>query len=125
MSTQTAMVKAREIFEKFYFGTCTITEKQKTTNNVTHKTEYTDVEILSNEPCRLSHTTKTTSSKEGSITGVTKQTTLYIAPEHNIKAGSKIIVTQNGVTTAYEKSGEPAVYITHQSIPLSLWKDKT
>ena len=125
MSTQTAMVKARELFEKFYFGTCTITEKQKIVDGVTHKTEYRDVEILSNEPCRLSHTTKSTANKDGSVTAVTKQTTLYIAPEHNIKAGSKIIVTQNGVTTAYEKSGEPATYITHQSIPLSLWKDKT
>ena len=33
-------------------------------------------------------------------------------------AGSKIVVTQEGRTAAYARSGEPAVYSSHQEIVL-------
>lgn len=125
MSTETAMVKARKLFEKFYIGKCTITEKKRVVDTITHKTTWTNVDILTDEPCRLSHTTKTTATKNDSITEIKKQITLYIAPEHNIKAGSKISITQNGRTIDFEKSGEASFYTTHQEIPLSLFKETT
>ena len=48
--------------------------------------------------------------------------TLYIDPSVDIPEGSKITVTQNGVTRDYERSGRPAVYSCHQEIPLELFK---
>ena len=38
----------------------------------------------------------------------------------NGSTGSKITVTQNGVTTDYASSGKPAVYETHQEVILEL-----
>ena len=53
---------------------------------------------------------------------VTQIIELFIAPEISIKPGSKIIVTQNGETVTYTRSGEAAKYETHQQIILDLWK---
>jgi len=41
----------------------------------------------------------------------------------DIPEGSKITVTQNGVTHDYERSGKPAVYSCHQEVPLELFKE--
>lgn len=48
--------------------------------------------------------------------------TLYIDPSVDIPEGSKVTVTQNGVTRDYERGGTPAVYTTHQEIPLELFE---
>ena len=47
---------------------------------------------------------------------------LFIAPEIKVKGGSKLVVEQNGVTTEYSASGEPAIYLNHQEIILELFK---
>ena len=47
---------------------------------------------------------------------------LFIAPDIEVKSGSKITVTQNGVTAEYSASGEAAVYESHKEIMLELWK---
>ena len=47
---------------------------------------------------------------------------VFLSPNVSIKAGSKLTVTQNGVTTAYKSSGVPAVYPTHQEIILTLFE---
>ena len=64
------------------------------------------------------------SAAVGSDTGaaVTQGVKLFIAPEAEVKSGSKITVTQNGVTTEYSASGEAAVYESHKEIMLELWK---
>ena len=45
------------------------------------------------------------------------------APEIKIKPGSKIIVEQNGTTTEYSASGEPAVYFSHSEYRLARLAD--
>ena len=47
---------------------------------------------------------------------------LLIDPSVDIPEGSKITVTQKGVTRDYERSGTPAVYSVHQEVPLELWE---
>lgn len=47
---------------------------------------------------------------------------LFIAPEIAVPEGSRIDVTQNGITTSYRQSGTPAVYSSHQEITLELYK---
>ena len=49
-----AIQKAREEFEKMYDGICTITQKGKSVDPITHKTTYRDSVVYENEPCRLS-----------------------------------------------------------------------
>lgn len=53
---------------------------------------------------------------------ISQGTKLFTVPEIQIKPGSKIIVTQNGVTTVYSSSGVPAVYPTHQEVILELFE---
>ena len=53
---------------------------------------------------------------------VAQSVVLYIDPSVDIPEGSKVTVTQNGVTRDYERSGTPAVYSTHQEIPLELFR---
>lgn len=118
-----AIQKAREEFEKMYDGICTITQKGKSVDPITHKTTYRDSVVYENEPCRLSEKSVAATS-QGIVAGVTKEMVLFIAPELDIKPGSKITITQNGKTEDYERSGEPITHKTHQEIVLSLWKDK-
>ena len=63
-------------------------------------------------------------SSVGSLLFVIKiqSITLFIDRAVTVPEGSKITVTQNGVTGVYEKSGKPAIYSTHQEIPLELFK---
>lgn len=116
------MVKARKAIEAMYDGTCTITEHQKV-KNADKSTGFKDVVVLKDQPCRLSFKTiSQTNPNENGAAAMVQVTKLFIAPEIALKAGSKITVMQNGVTTEYKNSGKPAVYTTHQEVILELWK---
>ncbi len=67
-------------------------------------------------PCRLSFKSKTVAMPSETVSAVAQGVRLFIAPEITVKNGSKVTVTQNGITTEYAASGVPAVYITHQEI---------
>lgn len=122
MLSQTKMVKARKAIESLYVGTCTITEQKK--NQKSNKsTGFSEVVVLENQPCRLSFTTiKSTTPTEIGASSVSQVVKLFIAPEIEAKPGSKLTITQNGITTEYKNSGEPAIYMTHQEIILELFK---
>lgn len=111
----------RKAIELLYNGTCTVTEHQEYENE-NDATGFRDVVILENEPCHLSFS-NTSSTTEGPVAATVSQVTeLFISPEVNIAPGSKITVTQNGVTTDYTRSGKSATYGVHQQIVLELWK---
>ena len=115
------MVKARKAIELLYDGTCTVTVKQEYEKD-NGAIGFREVAVLENEPCHLSFS-NATSAKEGEVAATVSQLTeLFISPEVSIAPGSKITVTQNGVTTDYTRSGKPALYGTHQQITLDLWK---
>lgn len=119
-----AMVKARKALETLYDGRCTITEHQKV-KNPNKSTGFAEVVVLENEPCRLSFSTTTNANQTETSASVTQVTKIFLAPEITIKPGSKLTVTQNGVTTDYELSGKPALYSTHQEIVVVLFKGWT
>lgn len=115
------MVKARKAIESLYDGTCTVTvqeEYEKENSATGHK----PIVVLKNESCHLSFSSAS-STNEGDVAAAVAQVTeLIISPDVDIVPGSKITVTQNGVTTDYTRSGKPATYGTHQQIVLDLWK---
>lgn len=114
--------KARKAIESLYIGSCTITEHQKIKKE-NKSTGFSDVVVLENQPCKLSfQTVNSTTATEMGASVVTQVVKLFIAPEIEIKPGSKITVTQNGVTTEYQNSGVPAIYGTHQAVVLELFK---
>lgn len=125
MLSKTKMVKARKAIESLYDGTCTITEHQKIKKE-NKSTGFQDVVVLTDEPCRLSYKTiNSTNQTDTAASAVVQITKVFLAPEIQVKPGSKLTITQNDVTTEYKNSGEPAFYSTHQEIVLELFKGWT
>lgn len=91
-------------------------------DEVTKLTEQKEVATLENQPCKLSYEKINTTDTNGAAIQ-SMETKLFISPEVEIKAGSKIVVTQNGVTTEFSNSGKPAIYTNHQEIMLKLFED--
>lgn len=121
MLSKSQVVATRKAIESTYFGQCTITEHQKVkkeNGSITFK----EVVVLSEKPCKLSFEKIANNNQTNSAAILIQTTKLFIAPEIQIKPGSKITVVQNNVTTEYKSSGEPAMYQTHQEIMLELFK---
>lgn len=119
---QAAQKAARKAIESTYAGTVTVSEYQKVKDPVTHLTGYKEVVVLENQPCKLSFESITTAIQTGTATTISQAVKLFISPDVTIKPGSKLIITQTGVTTEYSSSGVPAVYPTHQEIMLELFE---
>lgn len=113
---------ARKAIESTYEGVVTVTEHQKVTDQKTKLTNYQDVTVIENQPCHLSFETLKSAIQSESAAAVTQTIKLFVSPEIAIKPGSKITVTQAGITTDYTCSGIPAVYETHQEIILELFE---
>lgn len=117
------MVSAkRKALESMYSGVCTVKVYVSVTDPVTKITSKKEQVLFTDKPCKLSIEKQTTSTNTVGPAIIAQTTKLFIAPELNIPAGSKITVTQNGRTVDYSKSGIPAVYTDHQEITLESFK---
>ena len=114
---------ARKAIEATYFGTLTVTEMKKGMDAKTKLTKAEPVVTLENQPCKLSFEALKSAVQTDSAANIAQVTKLFVSPDVSIRAGSKITVTQDGVTTDYTRSGVPAVYPTHQEIVLELFKE--
>lgn len=113
---------ARRAQEAMYEGQCTIVGYCTVKDERTKLSEEREAIIAEGLPCRLSFEKLDAASRTSTVTGVSQGVRLFLAPEVQVDSGSKIIVTQNGVTGEYSASGEPAIYPTHQEIPLELFR---
>ena len=111
------MVKA---VASLYDGVCTITEYQKVKKE-NKSTAFEEVVVLENQPCRMSHKSVNPTQSTGTASTVSQSITVYLSPDILVKPGSKMTITQNGITTVYKSSGKPAVYSSHQEVPLVLF----
>lgn len=111
----------RKTIERMYIGKCSVFEYKKTTDKKTKLTKQGEVCVYEEIPCRLSFSSSPVTDTNG-VTTKEQLVKLFLAPELVIKAGSKIVVTQNGITDEYESSGKPAVYGSHQEINLKLFE---
>lgn len=118
-----AWKQARKAVESRYKGLCDILEKRKVKDEVTKATVLRDTAVLSNQPCRLSYSSSGTANQTDTVSNIEQTIKLFIAPEIKIALGSKLRITQNGITTDYISSGVPAVYETHQEVSLELEKE--
>lgn len=119
---EAAKAAARKAVESQYNGVCTIVEHKKV-QKANHSTGFEDVVVFENLPCRLSYKTVTNAGTADVAASVTQIAEVFLSPEIVVKAGSKLIITQNNMTTEYKSSGEPALYSTHQEIILELFKE--
>lgn len=117
-----AQEAARKAIEATYFGTLTVMEMKKVKDEKSKLTKTEPVVALENQSCKLSFETPKAAVQTDSAATITQITKLFVSPDVSIRAGSKITVTQDGVTTDYTCSGVPAVYPTHQEIILELFE---
>lgn len=109
----------RKAIESLYLDTCNIYEYQKVIDQEDFSTNMRLVLVHQNVPCKLSHHDKnqTYDNERPTIKLISK---LIINPDIEVKAGSRIVVTRNGIETAYKNSGKAALHFNHQEIMLDL-----
>lgn len=112
-----------DILKKLWIGTATIYEYQQVTDPDTHQTTNKLVAVVTDTPCRLSYSTEQVTNPTEGVSQVAQVTKLFVGNDVPIKAGSKIVVTQHGISNTYRRSGEPSVFTNHQEIVVTLDKD--
>ena len=110
--------------EMLWKDTCTIYKKDKIKNEQTKITEFSEVAIFEDIPCKLSFESLNSNS-EDNVAAISQGVKLFLSSEIVIPSGSKIVVRRfNSIEREfiYSKSGEAGVFTNHQEIPLSEWK---
>lgn len=110
----------RKAIEELYEHTCTIKEYKSVKDPISKQTKKQEVIVLENQPCRLSYESVKQANQTEANAIVQQVIKLFIAPEIEIKEGSKIFITHEGRTTEFKHSGKPAIYSSHQEIILEL-----
>lgn len=126
MISEKMWAKTRKAIEKLYTDICKVYEYRNGERNPVTGISLPSEEVLviENQLCRLSTNSSPAASKSDDSNNVIQVIKLFIAPELDIKAGSKIFITRQGVTREYKRSGVAALYKTHQEIILELAQEK-
>lgn len=119
---EAARKAARQAQEAMYEGLCVIVEYHTVRDETTKLSEEEEVVVAEKVPCRLSFEKLDAAFRTEAATAVSQGIKLFLSPEIKVSSGSKIIVTQNGMTGEYSASGVPAMYPTHQEIILGLFR---
>jgi hypothetical protein len=112
----------RAAVEMTYTDVCSISEYVPVKDDETGITSKVENTVSDGIPCRLSYEKIDTVNQQTGAAERTIETKLFLAPEIAVKAGSKITVTNDGVTKAYSMSGEPAIYADHQEVMLQMFE---
>lgn len=119
------MVNAyRKALQSLWTGVCTVYVRvpSPAPDPATGRTVWAVEAVAEAVPCRLSFETLSETQDESSAAKVTQSVKLFLDPAVPLPAGSKLTVTQNGVTSEYVQSGEAAVYSNHKEVPLELFE---
>ena len=114
--------KQREILESMYEDTCAVYEYLPAKEPGTKITRKEETLVCGEIPCKISFEDVSPASPGD---GAAEQGTgikLFLSPDIQIKAGSKLVVTHLGEDTAYSRSGTPGKYPSHQEIELKLFE---
>ncbi len=112
----------RKAIEQLYEDVCTVYEYRAIKDKKTKLTSKKETAVLEEIPCKLSFESLDVAGSSGNAAEKKISVKLFISPDVTIKAGSKIVVTHMGETTAYCSSGEPGKFTTHQEIKLELFE---
>ena len=104
----------RKAIESLYKGRCDIYGYGVVTDTNSHLTENKEYIIYENISA---------ANQLEPFSNILQDVKLFLSPEYEIKAGCKINVTQNGVTTAYKNSGQANIKSNHQEIQLELFEE--
>ena len=109
--------KARNKLETFYDGVCKVIQYESLPGTIQ---AFQEITVGENIPCHLDYETVQVVNATDQAAAIVQRATLFLAPEIKILPGSKIVVEQNQSQTTFKASGKPAIYQTHQEIPLEI-----
>lgn len=109
--------------KRMWTGSCSVYVRELHINPDNGRDEAAEILLHENIPCRLSFSSISSAGQNESAATVQQVVKLFLAKDIEIPPGSKLVVTQEGKTTAYAKSGSPAVYPYHQEIMLERFKE--
>lgn len=112
----------RKVLESLYSGKVTCIQREKCFDPITKTTGYCETTVFENVPCRLSYSKIQSNTDQAPGERPIQEIKLFVAPEVTIPPASKLLVTQNGQTGCFNQSGIPAVYSSHQEVPVKLEK---
>ena len=104
--------------QKLWRDTCSIYNFEKVKDPKTKTTEFKEILVQENIPCRISFQNIFSTSETPSIAIINQVIKLFLSNKVEIKENSKIVVTRNGVSKTYKASGIPAIYSVHQEVIL-------
>lgn len=115
---QKARAAHRAAVEMLYEDTCSIYERKPVRDEATKITKQQEVLVQESLPCKLSFESLDTTSMEDGAAKQTVSVKLFLTPDIPVREGSKLLIVHQGAETAYQRSGIPAVYATHQEVML-------
>lgn len=107
----------RKAIESLYDGVASITTQSQTVDPATGRVKSTDVTVTG-VACRISYKNVNPASDGGGIAAAGQTVTLFTNPDIVIQAGSDITVDHRGRKLQFRAAGVPAVYDSHQEVPL-------
>lgn len=114
----------RKALAMLWTDRCTILQRQEMTDPDTKITDFQEVPLVENQPCKLSFETLTTAG--GDPVATTAQgVKLFLSPDIEVPAGCKVVVTRPNALErvfTFASSGVPGVFSNHQEIPLTLFR---
>lgn len=120
MNVESARNIMRNKIEQMYEDSCTVYEQTEVFDEKTKVTRKRRIVTLENEPCRLSFSKIEAEGKADPASVPSQTIKLFISPDIDIKTGCVIGIKHKGRIYEYERSGQPAVYSSHQEIVLQL-----
>lgn len=111
----------KKAVESLYDGICTITIMKDVVDPKTKITHQLEEVIYKDIPCRISHG-KNSTWTDGNVSKSEQKAMLITSKDIEIPEGSKIMVTQQGSTINYHRSGNPRVYSVHQEVDVELFE---
>lgn len=112
----------RKAIESQYRGKCSIYELMTVKDPETKISKKEPVLVNEDIPCKLSYESLSVAGVSNGAAQKAIAVKVFMAPEIEVKAGSKLVITQDGVTKEFAKSGEPGVFPSHQEIMLNLFE---
>lgn len=124
MLSKNTVVKTQKAIERSYRGCCDVVERQAV-EGADMSTGFEEVTIYTAQPCKLSFESTPATQRGDGVNAVSQSVKVFLSPSLMVAAGSKLVVTQDGVTTAYWCSSAPVRHPTHQELSLELFRGWT
>lgn len=112
----------KRAIESLYEGKCSVYGYGVVVDEKTHLKSNKEYLIYDSVSCRLSIKNVNSAISSEAASSIVQEVKLFLSPDYEIKAGCKIVATQNGVTTAYKNSGQANVKSNHQEIVLEMFE---